>query len=306
MTAAATTVDDLAVLAPRVPATVADAVHDADPDLDADLAAWFAEDCDRPRLVLLGPVRARTRGDALAVAKRKAYYTELLAYLALRPAGATPAQVADAFGITPGRVRTDIKAVRDWLGVNPRTGQRHLPDATKSPAARDRGIGVYQVLDVLVDVDLFRRLRVRAQARGGPAGHADLARALTLVTGPPFDHLRDGGWSWLLEGDRLDHHMTCAIVDVAHLLTTRALTDGDLDQARTAAETAVLAAPHDDTPRLDLAAVHAAAGHHHHAQRIIRDDICNPADDQAPLDLPDRTRTIIADHDWLTGGEEAS
>jgi len=90
LTAAATTVEDLAVLAPRVPASVAHDIHRADPDLDADLDAWFSQDCDRPRLTLLGSVRARTRGDALAVVKRKAYYTELLAYLALRPAGATP------------------------------------------------------------------------------------------------------------------------------------------------------------------------------------------------------------------------
>ena len=53
---------DLATLAPKVTHTVRDAVHDADPDLDADVAAWFADDCPLPRLTLLGPVRARTRG----------------------------------------------------------------------------------------------------------------------------------------------------------------------------------------------------------------------------------------------------
>ena len=40
-------------------------------------------------------------------------------YLGTRQNGATPAHLADAFGITVGRARTDIKTVRDWLGVNP-------------------------------------------------------------------------------------------------------------------------------------------------------------------------------------------
>jgi hypothetical protein len=190
--AAATTQEDLETLAPQVPAWVRAEVEETDPTLDADLAAWFSEDCDLPRLTLLGPVGVRTRGNALAVANRKPFYTEMLAYLATRPHGAPPAQVAEAFGLTVGRTPTDIKVVRDWLGTNPRTGDRHLPDATKSPAARARGIGVYQVETVLVDAHLFRRLRVRGESRGAD-GIADLRRTLTLVQGKPFDQLREGG-----------------------------------------------------------------------------------------------------------------
>ena len=129
----------------------------------------------------------------------------MLAYLGTRPYGATLAHLADAFGITLGRARTDIKSVRDWLGVNPRTGEKHLPDARQSTAAKARGVGVYQVDGLLIDADLFRRLRVRGEARGAD-GITDLSRALTLVGGQPFDQLRTGGWSWLHEGDRLDQH----------------------------------------------------------------------------------------------------
>ena len=53
--AAATTRADLATLAPKVTHAVRDAVHSADPTLDADVAAWFADDCALPRLTLLGP-----------------------------------------------------------------------------------------------------------------------------------------------------------------------------------------------------------------------------------------------------------
>jgi hypothetical protein len=42
-----------------------------------------------------------------------------------------------------------------------------------------------------------------------------------------------------------------------------------------------MAAPYEEIPRLDLAAVAAAEGHHAEAQRIIRDEICNRTDDEA-------------------------
>lgn len=292
----ATTQDDLETLAPKVPERVRDAVTDADPTLDDDLAMWWSQDCPLPRLTLLGPVGARTRGTP--VTKRKPYYTEMLAYLATRAHGATPEELADAFTITPAKARDYARIVRDWLGTNPRTGEAHLPDARKAPAAIARGVGVYQVLDLLVDVDLFRRLRVRGESRG-PDGVEDLRKALRLVQGRPFDRLRDGGWSFLSEGDRLDQHMICAIVDVAHLVTTCSLQAGDTRQARLAAETAALAAPDEEIPRLDLAAVADAEGHPGEAERILRDEVCNRTDDEgAPPELSDRTKQVIATRDW--------
>ncbi len=67
----------------------------------ADLAAWAAG--TRPHLRLLGPIQARTgtTGKPTAVAKRKAFYTELLAFLVLHPQGVTIDQVVDAFGSAP-------------------------------------------------------------------------------------------------------------------------------------------------------------------------------------------------------------
>lgn len=50
---------------------------------------------------------------------------------------------------------------------------------------------------------------------------------------------RSGNRCWLLDGERLDHIMTCAIVDTAHIVTTHALAVGDLGLARFAAETSV-------------------------------------------------------------------
>ena len=302
LTAAATTTEDLTALAPKVPTTVRDALHDADPTLDADVAAWFADDCPLPRLSLLGPVRARTRGTPLAV--RKAYMTGVLTYLTTRTHGATPDELADAMSITPSKARGYAKTVRDWLGTNPRTGQPHLPDARHTPEAKSRGVAIYQVQDLLVDADIFRRLRARGQTRG-EHGIRDLTRALDLVQGPPFSQLSGDAWAWLYEGDRLDHHLSCAVVDVAHLVTTHALRHGDTRTARTATETALLAAPSDEIPHLDLAAITRAEGHGDDANLILRDQVANRTDDEGPpMDFPARTQTILDACAW-TGRDRA-
>ena len=118
---------------------------------------------------------------------------------------------------------------------------------------------------------------------------------MTLVRGRPFDQRREGGWAWLYEGDRLDQHLVCAIVDVAHTLTTAHLSSGDHARARTAAQTALLAAPEEDIPRLDLARVTHAEGLHRQAQQILLEHVYNRTDDDnVPPDLPERTAQVIA------------
>ena len=217
--------------------------------------------------------------------------------LALRPLGATTEEICGAFAITRGKVRDSCLTLRKWLGTNPRTGLAHLPNAPDAPGALVRGAPVYQVIDLLVDLDLFRRLRTRGQARGA-AGITDLSTALRLVTGRPFDYPinreANGGWSWLIGGDRHDEHARVAIVDVAHIITTHALAAGDLPAARWAAETAAAAAPYEEIPRLDLAAVAAAEGDQDKAQRIIRDEIGNRSDDDLPPpDSSERTAQVL-------------
>lgn len=277
----------------------------SDPELDADLAAWFGESCDRPRLSLIGPVRVRANGRAIP--KRKPFYTELLAYLALRENGARPEEVAEAFGLALPSVRTSVKTVRDWLGVNPRTGERHLPEATRSRAAIARGIAVYQVDDLLVDVDLFERLRRRA-GRAGVDGTEDLCAALSLVAGRPFDQLRPGGWSWLVDLN-VDNAMVCAVVDVAHDLVEHFLTLDEPARARAAAETALLAAPSDPIPKLDLGGVAHHEGHTKEARRIALEVVQDSELDGLPADLGkrvgDQVRHLL-DPDNFVPGQVAS
>ena len=297
----ATTAADLSALAPRVPPEVRAKVRDADPTLDDDVASWFDPECDQARLTLLGPVELRAHGERTAdVQRRTAYYTELAAYLATRDHGATAEQVAEAFNVATSTAYSRLAVLKAWLGTNPRTGERHLPDATKSPAGRARGIGIYQLEGVLIDADLFKRLRLRGQARG-TTGISDLSTALTLVSGPPFDQLRSGGYDWLIEGNRLDHIYVAAIVDVAHILAIHGLAADDLDTARAATEIALLAAPYEEKPRLDLVAIRHAEGRAGAATAYLRSEVCNRSDDgDAPLDLSTRTQEILRRREWLT------
>lgn len=303
----ATTAEDLAELDPWVPTRIRDQVEAADPALDADLADWLSPSPSRPRLWLLGPITARCAagGNPTAAARRRAFYTELWAYLALRPNGATTDETADAFNLDATQIRKHMGVLRDWLGKDG-AGNKHLPDAKESKAAKARGVGVYQLHNVLVDIDLFRRLRVRGQARG-PEGLDDLRTALSLVTGEPFSGQRGRGWAWLVDGDRIDHHMVCSIIDVAHLVVTAELRAGHLAQARAAAEIAVRAAPYDDQPRLDLAAVEAAEGNHAEAARIVDQQVTNRTDnpDEAPHDLSDRAAEVAQRAPWLNRGQVA-
>ncbi len=101
--------------------------------------------------------------------------------------------------------------------------------------------------------------------------------------------------------------MICAIVDVAHIVTTHSLHAGDLKTARDAAETAARAAPDEETPRLDLAAVAFAEGHHAQVDQILRNDVCNRTDDDgAPPGVSERTERILRAHDWPDRGQTAS
>lgn len=289
----ATTSEDLNVLAPPLTAALAEQLQAADPTLDDDLAEWLAGDGPRPRLSVLGPVHARVGqgGNPLAAAKRKAFYTELLAYLWAQPHGATTAQVTEALGITEDRARRDLSKLREWLGAHPHTGHPHLPPALRSKTGQRLGVGIYEVNDLLTDADLFKRLRTRAHARG-EAGIADLDSALSLVQGTPFTDLRPNGGAWLID-TALPHHLTCAIVDTAHLVTTHALAQGDIARARRAVDIANRAAPHELIPQLDLAAIADATGHHPQAHRVIGEAL-DPDPDEAPFEPSQRTRTILA------------
>ena len=287
---AATTVDDVETLAPNATPAAAPAVHAADPDLDEDLARWDSPVPVAPKVTLLGPVTVRTLGDATATAHRRPYYVEFLSYLALHPNGVTAETLAEDLCIRPQKARSDLSIVRKWLGRS-RAGNPYLPRAQQT---HQDGVPATYALDgVLCDLDLFRRLRARGQSRGAE-GMADLISALHLVTGEPFTDLRKDGWGWLLEGDRLDHIMTAAIVDVGHIVTTHALAVGDLGLADFASSVTLGASPYDEIANLDRVAVDRAIGDVDAADARMRNGVSNRSDDgYGPIQLPPRTTEVM-------------
>ena len=291
--AGASTNADVATIAPVISAEVRHKVEDADPGLDADLAAWADQAVPLPKLSVLGPISLSAQGTPPP--KRLAYHTEVITYLATRPHGATAEELGSA--LHPGdpdirektTARNAASVARSWLGTNPRTGREHLLSA-----AAGRALGVYVLQDVLWDAELFRRLRVRGLARGA-SGIADLWQALNLVTGVPFDRQRPQGYSWLVDassGVRLDFVYAAMIVDVAHTLATHHLGAGQPEMAFAAAQTALKAGASDDIALLDLVAACDALGRRAEADQYVAAIIANH-DGEEPEDLPPRTYDVL-------------
>jgi hypothetical protein len=122
-------------------------------------------------------------------------------------------------------------------------------------------------------------------------------QALRLVHGAPYDDMRARGGIWLAES-REDQYLLCGVVDVAHTISTIALEAGDLSRAQAAAELAILAAPAEATPQLDLAAIAAKSGDDALAAEIARRVVTWRDDAGDPADLPPRADEILRRHRW--------
>ena len=217
-------------------------VDHQDPGLDEDLAAWLSTGTPTvPMVAILGEPGVRAPGPLPAT--RMSWFTEVLVYLALHPAGVTAQSAAtdlwpDGHRISPATIRHAFYGARRWSGrgLNGDPGASFVSDMGHDSTYRLRGH--------LLDWDLFRRLRKRAQARrdaGHPAAAADYEAALTLIRGPVLTPLRPGGYAWLNNHDqRHDLQIPGFLVDAAHELVDLALAAGDTATARRAAEQARL------------------------------------------------------------------
>ncbi|CCH89216.1 putative LysM domain peptidoglycan-binding protein [Modestobacter italicus] len=305
---AATTEIDLRTLAPGTDEAVRRRVEDADPDLDRDLADWADPSSPRPKLTVLGPVEVRAQGSLPERNPRRQFYTEIVAYLATQPGGATSERYATAIWpdepdvVGKTKVRQAISVVRAWLGTDPVTGVDYLPSGLTAAAA-----GRYRINGILIDAELFRRLRVRGQARGAD-GLADLSAALDLVSGRPFDvppprRGAAGGYAWLVDaGSRLDHEYAAMIVDVAHTVATQHLGGGQPGLAAAAAHVALKSGSYEDVPLLDLVAACDAQGNEAEADAYVSRILANH-DADVEEDLPPRTAKILFRRQWPRGDD---
>jgi hypothetical protein len=128
-----------------------------DSDLDHDLDEWWcASTPKRPRVGVLGPPMVVANGSIPT--GRLGRFTEISVYLGLHKEVDADKLVTDLWPedsrISPVTRRSDISRVRAWLGVDG-NGRRYLPEARNKPYRLTR----------LLDLDLFRRLRKRADAR---------------------------------------------------------------------------------------------------------------------------------------------
>lgn len=228
----------------------------ADPDLDDDLAEWFDLTPRRPRVAVLGPPLVVANG--VMPTGRPVRMTEIAVYLGTHREVDADKFVTDLWAedatIKAVSRRSDISRVRTWLGID-ENGRKYLPEARSKPYRMTR----------LLDLDLFRRLRKRADARVGasdPVGaQRDLLSALMLVRGPVMADASRDAYAWLVTSDPagvLQAPLT--VIATAHQLVDSALADDDLDLARLAADIAHRVDPAEDQPLCDLLRISHRAG----------------------------------------------
>jgi DNA-binding SARP family transcriptional activator len=232
-----------------------------DDDLDAKVAAYLAADPTVLRVQLLGPVTVNAPGPLEQ--KRVPTSTELIAYLACSPHGATLADVDEVLWperLIPKHTRNNvIYRARTWAG--------RMGDDQPRLTRVDRGR--LHLRDALVDWQLFERLVARAGRRQGSARTQDLRHALSLVRGKPFESVPAGRYAWLA-GRNLEEHMSAVIIDTAHALAAELLEVGEAQAARDVARSAQLVDRHDERPWRDLLRAEAALGRPRKVREHIR------------------------------------
>jgi hypothetical protein len=279
---------------------VTDAVVASDPTLDADLADWHDPATPRPKFDLLGPVAVHATGTVPT--SKLQIVIEALLYLLLHPRGVTGDRFATDLWPKMNYVfaedsnpRGIITLARNWVGADPATGNEYLVKASASKAVN--GVGLYRLAGALDTMDLFYRLRTRGEARGAQ-GREDLMAALRLVNGVPLSALRPRGFGWLLTTGVGSDMLTSAIIDLADQVSTAALADGDVDQAREAARIALLTETPDDRPLLALAACQEREGRQAELGATVRQIMANH-DEVLEDDVPDSTLEVLRRNGWL-------
>ncbi|MFC5952164.1 LysM peptidoglycan-binding domain-containing protein [Pseudonocardia lutea] len=239
--------------------------HD-DPHLDDDLSEWLKPgQPKRPLISILGEPALRAPGTPPT--GRAAWQCEVVVYLALHERGVTRDKLAtdlwpEGKTVSSSSVRRTIAEIRPWVGKHP-----DQPETEFIPTISTSGDDRYRIVGHLLDWDLFRRLRKRAQARAAAGrsteARADYVSALGLVRGPILRPVRDRGYAWLRDADQ--HHdilIPGFVIDTAHELVDLAITDDDLELAHWAADIGRLVDPDSthDRPFLDLMRIAHAEG----------------------------------------------
>ncbi|GAB4087251.1 hypothetical protein GCM10028784_38810 [Myceligenerans cantabricum] len=218
---------------------------------------------------------------------------ELVAYLAFNP-GARGSDISRA--LWPSRDpnlatrRSAVSRARRWLGTDA-YGFEYLPRywSTDDGSQVDQEKAGYRLRGVTTDWDLFCDLV-------GPdlttTSLDDLRRALELVRGVPFQDTPPRKYVW---AEVLMQEMAAGVVDVAHEVSRRGLSEGDLSIARAASRVGRIADPADERSWRNSIRTEYASGRMDAAGRLIdrlRDHL-----EQLDMDPEPETEELISEID---------
>ncbi|MGQ4519106.1 LysM peptidoglycan-binding domain-containing protein [Dermabacteraceae bacterium CCM 9520] len=181
-----------------------------------DAAPQLPED---PFIQLIGPIEIHSAKGPVE-SNKQARYTEIAAHIALKPGTCDTDFQADLW---PGKQvgkqtrATSISKIRRWFGKTD-AGESYLPRANKVN-------GSYAFLDQ-VQTD-WHLVQATANALDS-ASNEDLANALKLVRGKPFQDAGRNRYSWALT---THGYILEAVTDIAHELARRALEHNDTETA---------------------------------------------------------------------------
>ena len=194
--------------------------------------------------------------------------SEVVTYLALHSAGVSADKFVTDLWPTQrqpaaGTRRQLIFDVRKWMGRDA-AGEQYLPNAND---------GLYRLTARLLDAELLRRLRKRAQAKAAasnPSGALeDYTAALRLVRGRAMPEAEGQAYSWLANLDRMeDRRIPAWVTETAHEAAEIAFGLNDLDTARWASDIGHLSNRDSEIPLCDLLLVAQASGNVEIAQAL--------------------------------------
>ena len=182
-----------------------------------------------PYLNVLGPIElVNARGVPPNRAPKQCL--EYCGWLLHHP-GQTSTAMTRSLLVAEGTRRSNMSRLRIWLG-NDEVGKPYLPDAYSGR------IKLHP--DVSSDWEYLNMLMVGGVQK---AGNEAMIQSLGLVRGAPLADSAPGQWHW---AEQWRFEMIKAIRDIGVTLANRAIDKQDLDLARWAATTALIAAPEDD------------------------------------------------------------
>ncbi|WP_329615713.1 LysM peptidoglycan-binding domain-containing protein [Streptomyces brevispora] len=163
--------------------------------------------------------------------------TEIAAWIALHPGADTTTLTEEVWpgGVSAAFRTAQLSALRRWLGTDFQRGDTYRFDESTG-----------------TDWHRFQALAQRGRLNGAD-GVEDLAAALHLVRGHPFDAIPPRRYTW---AEYLRQDMIAAVVDTAALLAERLLAAGEYVSAREAADKGLLVEP--AAERLHRLAIRAA------------------------------------------------